>query len=260
MNSIEATRITVGKSPDSAPESTASSSGPCDERLEKTFNIPAALESENLPKSLPGQMYDCVWIDSLLRRLDEIDRLLDALIPPHKKPESLQIPGPESHQTPPSQVYEYSPLNEDEIRVLELHPGTDEEILSCNLRVLAKDEFDLLRLEEEIEFALLLKSDVHSKFLSLPGIKSRLGSLDRIACLDIHYDALSYTWGGETPERDICVDGKLMTIAPNLEAALKNIRKDLKGQEPEKTTQRSGLMLSASIKITPQRGMLKWKR
>ena len=77
--------------------------------------------------------------------------------------------------------YEYTPLKENEIRLLEIIPADPSEPLRLRL---------------------------HTVSLNNPPT----------------YGALSYSWGTDMSDRTVFVDGKSLTIKPNLEAALLQFR------------------------------------
>jgi hypothetical protein len=89
--------------------------------------------------------------------------------------------------------YLYTPLKNCEIRVLEILPGSDEDIIQCRLHVVSLDDSEY----------------------QMPTVP---------------YSALSYTWGDDMIDRRVFVDGKAISVKPNLEAALLEFRR--KAPEP----------------------------
>ncbi|KAL2061191.1 hypothetical protein VTL71DRAFT_7464 [Oculimacula yallundae] len=79
-------------------------------------------------------------------------------------------------------AYQYLPLPENHIRLLEILPGESSDRIKCRLRTVSTN--------------------------ALPA-----------------YSALSYVWGEDKTERPIWVDGKRLSIWPNLEAALFEFRR-----------------------------------
>ena len=51
-----------------------------------------------------------------------------------------------------------------------------------------------------------------------------LPELEKFIVPTLQFDALSYTWGAETPVREIKLDGKLFTVRENLWHALQSIK------------------------------------
>ena len=80
---------------------------------------------------------------------------------------------------------------------------------------------------EEYKYAPLRRNEIRLLEI-LPGRYS-----ERVSCRLVHcfleqlpkYAALSYAWGTETTDREICVDGGTLLVNPNLEAALLEFRK-----------------------------------
>ncbi|CZR61365.1 uncharacterized protein PAC_11261 [Phialocephala subalpina] len=82
--------------------------------------------------------------------------------------------------------YVYTPLQDGQIRLLEILPGEPEDPLQCHLRIVP------------------------------------LGDKDS----PLHYAAVSYTWGDDMSDRPITVDGRKLSVKPNLEAALLEFRRE----------------------------------
>jgi hypothetical protein len=86
-------------------------------------------------------------------------------------------------------AYEYVPLLDNEIRLLEILPGGADDRIECRMRTV---------------------------------------SLENPPA----YGALSYVWGDDKTERLISVDGKMLSVWPNLEAALLEFRREPPTLEP----------------------------
>ncbi|KAE8446243.1 hypothetical protein EG329_012329 [Mollisiaceae sp. DMI_Dod_QoI] len=86
------------------------------------------------------------------------------------------------YQYKPLSPYKYKPLKKGHIRLIEIIPAEQNEIVSARL--------------------------IHVP-LNDPG----------------NYEALSYTWGTETPDRLINIDDGSIYVSPNLESALKQLRR-----------------------------------
>jgi hypothetical protein len=89
--------------------------------------------------------------------------------------------------SPADQPYDYHVLRDDEIRLLELSPELD--------------------IEDE-------QAPVSCRLNYHP--------IDT----EIAYEALSYTWGIEQTDKVIHIDGCILKVKPNLEAALRQFRRD----------------------------------
>jgi hypothetical protein len=82
--------------------------------------------------------------------------------------------------------YIYAPLQKGEMRLLEILPGQPDDPLQCHLRTVS------------LEDATKLPS----------------------------YAAISYTWGDDLSDRTIMVDGRRLSVKPNLDAALFEFRRE----------------------------------
>ena len=91
----------------------------------------------------------------------------------------------EFSQLPEVQDYKYTPLKTDEIRLLKIHPGLDEDVVSCSL-----EHFPL-----------------SSDEVILP-----------------EYSALSYAWGSDQTQFPVLMNGRQLTVSTNLHAALQEFR------------------------------------
>ncbi|KIW06975.1 uncharacterized protein PV09_02635 [Verruconis gallopava] len=107
--------------------------------------------------------------------------------------ESPDHSGPHvgSHQRTSQEMtdaYKHGIILESEFRVLELLPGEEEDEIICELRT------EPLRIQDRKE-------------------------------ANVHYEALSYTWGFPAPTRQIVCSGKTFNVRLNLYQALKRIRR-----------------------------------
>jgi hypothetical protein len=114
--------------------------------------------------------------------------------------EDLQSPTTSENQDIGFEPYEYRPLKENEIRLLELIPGEESDstkpsLITCRLSHYALDK--------------------------LPP-----------------FETLSYCWGTSRSNRTILIDGKRLHIKPNLEAVLREFRRPhhLSGDDQEHRT------------------------
>jgi len=94
--------------------------------------------------------------------------------------------------------YAYIELQKGEIRVLEILPGQPHDPLQCHLRTISLGDEDIMS----------------------------------------HYAAVSYAWGDDLSDRTIIVDGRRLSVKPNLEAALLEFRREPPRLIPECTDEK----------------------
>lgn len=108
-------------------------------------------------------------------------------------------------------VYEYQSLTEgDYIRVLILNPGTDDEPLSGELRVIQLSKPDQDDPQSAQEAEVQRKTPSESKVIRW--------------IADIPYEAISYVWGSYEKDHTILLSGKTHQITANLSDALHQCR------------------------------------
>jgi len=89
-------------------------------------------------------------------------------------------------------------------------------------------------MEEDYEYAPLESNEIRLLEI-LPGeLENRIECRFRYTSLDEvpSYAAVSYTWGTETRDRPIWIDGHKLCITPNLEAALLEFRREAPRIDP----------------------------
>ena len=99
-------------------------------------------------------------------------------------------------------AYQYLPLSLDEIRVMVLWKGPQEDALKCKLYHVYLDTFSTQKWKHRV------KQLFQSKNLDKP----------------YSYEALSYVWGSPSMTEPLGCDGKSIYITPKLRDALQRLR------------------------------------